>query len=88
MTKLLMLALRMATRLRFTPADTEDLKIFRDYVGRYEVSPKLIMTIKTDGRHLYLKGTGGYFLGLQAAKVSVDNRGKTHSSRVRSELSI
>lgn len=40
-------------------------KIFRDYVGHYEVSPKLIMTVKTDGQHLYLKGTGGYFLPLE-----------------------
>lgn len=41
-----------------------DPKAFRDYVGKYEVSPKMIMTIKTDGRSLYLKGTGGYFLPL------------------------
>jgi Domain of unknown function (DUF3471) len=42
-----------------------DPKVFRDYIGRYEVSPKLIMTVKTDGQHLYLKGTGGYFLPLE-----------------------
>ena len=29
-----------------------------------EVSPKLIITVKTDGRNLYLKGSGGYFLPL------------------------
>jgi CubicO group peptidase (beta-lactamase class C family) len=42
-----------------------DPKVFLDYVGRYEVSPKLIMTVKTDGQHLYLKGTGGYYLPLE-----------------------
>jgi CubicO group peptidase (beta-lactamase class C family) len=42
-----------------------DPKVFRDYVGRYEVNPKLIMTVKTDGQHLYLKGTGGYYLPLE-----------------------
>ena len=42
-----------------------DPKLFHDYVGRYEVSPKLIMTVKTDGRYLYLKGTGGYYLPLE-----------------------
>jgi hypothetical protein len=42
-----------------------DPKVFSDYVGRYEVSPKLIMTVKTDGHHLYLKGTGGYYLPLE-----------------------
>jgi CubicO group peptidase (beta-lactamase class C family) len=42
-----------------------DPKTFRDYVGQYEVSPKLILTVKTDGQHLYLKGTGGYFLPLE-----------------------
>jgi len=42
-----------------------DPKTFRDYVGQYEVSPKLIMTVRTDGQYLYLKGTGGYFLPLE-----------------------
>ena len=43
-----------------------DPKTFGDYVGQYEVNPKLTITIKTDGQSLYLKGTGGYFLPLDA----------------------
>lgn len=42
-----------------------DPRTFRDYVGQYEVSPTLTMTVKTDGQFLYLKGTGGYFLPLE-----------------------
>ena len=42
-----------------------DPKLFLDYIGQYQVSPKLIMTVKTDGHNLYLKGTGGYFLPLE-----------------------
>ncbi len=42
-----------------------DPKLFQDYVGQYEVSPKLTITVKTDGKQLYLKGTGGYFLPLE-----------------------
>lgn len=42
-----------------------DPKIFRDYEGRYEISPKMIVTVMADGKNLYLKGTGGYYLPLE-----------------------
>ena len=40
-------------------------EIYDDYVGRYELNPKMIITIKREGEHLFLKGTGGYFLPLE-----------------------
>ena len=40
-------------------------KVYDDYVGRYQVRPELIMTVKKEGDHLFLKGTGGYYLPLE-----------------------
>ncbi len=42
-----------------------DPKALDGYVGRYEVSPKLILTVERRGGDLYLKGTGGFFLPLE-----------------------
>jgi CubicO group peptidase (beta-lactamase class C family) len=42
-----------------------DPKTLDGYVGRYEVSPKMILTVERRGGDLYLKGTGGFFLPLE-----------------------
>lgn len=41
-----------------------DPRRLEDYVGRYEVSPKLILTVERRGDDLFLQGTGGDFLPL------------------------
>ena len=43
-----------------------DPDVLDKYVGRYQVSPSMVMSIKRDGKYLYLKGTGGEFLPLEA----------------------
>lgn len=40
-------------------------QIFDDYIGQYEISPKMLLSVKRDGELLYLKGTGGYYLPLE-----------------------
>ncbi|OJJ17289.1 hypothetical protein BKI52_31810 [marine bacterium AO1-C] len=40
-------------------------QLWQEYVGTYEVSPKMKIWIKADNQRLYLKGTGGYFLPLE-----------------------
>lgn len=40
------------------------------YVGRYEVSPKMMLTVERRGGDLYLKGTGGFFLPLEPLSVT------------------
>jgi CubicO group peptidase (beta-lactamase class C family) len=44
---------------------TVDPKALDSYVGRYEVSSKMILTVERRGGDLYLKGTGGFFLPLE-----------------------
>ncbi|HEX4963929.1 MAG TPA: DUF3471 domain-containing protein [Thermoanaerobaculia bacterium] len=41
-----------------------DTRRLDDYVGRYEVFPKLILTVERRGGDLFLQGTGGDFLPL------------------------
>lgn len=44
-----------------SPADTLD-----EYAGRYEVSPTFLLDVKAEGHDLYLRGTGGDYLPLEA----------------------
>ncbi len=47
------------------PVGLIDPKTLDSYVGRYEVSPKMTLTVERRGGDLYLKGTGGFFLPLE-----------------------
>jgi D-alanyl-D-alanine-carboxypeptidase/D-alanyl-D-alanine-endopeptidase len=38
----------------------------KQYEGRYEVSPSLVMDVKIMGDHLFLRGSGGDYLPLDA----------------------
>jgi CubicO group peptidase (beta-lactamase class C family) len=46
-------------------------KILDDYIGRYEISPRMHLSVKRKGEHLYLKGTGGDYLPLEPLSDSI-----------------
>ena len=45
---------------------TASIPHVEDYAGRYEVSPIFLIDVRAEGSGLYLRGTGGDYLPLEA----------------------